>query len=388
MDTDRPYLKSHPWITFDLRIQMDRLWFLLGEAYSKCRHLAGTPLQPGLAQHLAGVYMVKGAIATTAIEGNTLSEEEFTELQSTRRRLPPSQQYLQQEVENVLEALGRIDASARAGEPLDFGPSWIKEQNRVVLQGLELEDHVVPGRFTQVRVAAGNYRGAPPQDVEFLMDRLSTWIVGILTPPDPNTDTDEARFSRSFLAAVLAHLYIAWIHPFGDGNGRTARLVECSILAHSGMVPWVASNLLSDHYNRTRSRYYSKLDRASRDRDVVGFIVYSAEGFVDMLREQIRDVQQMQRSVAWINYVHEQLRDDPAGPTAKRRRELVLAMPPGGVVRRAQLRRLTPALAEMYAGKADKTVTRDLNHLVRAGLIRRTASGYQACIDVIDAFLQ
>jgi hypothetical protein len=119
----------------------------------------------------------------------------------------------------------------------------------------------------------------------------------------------------------------------------------------------------------------------------MGFIVYSAEGFVDMLREQIRDVQQMQRSVAWINFVHEQLRADPAGPAAKRRRELVLAMPQSGSLRSAQLRRLTPELAEMYAGKADKTLTRDLNHLINAGLIRRTAHGYQACIDVMDAFL-
>lgn len=387
MEAERPYLKSHPWITFNLQVKMDRLWFLLGEAYSKCRHLAGTPLQPGLASHLAGVYMVKGAIATTAIEGNTLSEQEFMELQETGRRLPPSQQYLQQEVENVLQALRGIDESARRGDPLDVGTAWIKEQNGLVLQKLELQDHVVPGHYTQVRVAAGNYRGAPPQDVEYLMERLSDWIAVILMAPEDG-DTDEARFYRHFLAAVLAHLYIAWIHPFGDGNGRTARLVECSILAHSGMVPWVASNLLSDHYNRTRTRYYAKLDQASRAGDVLGFIVYSAEGLVDMLREQIRDVQRMQRDVAWINYVHETLRDDPAGPAAKRRRELVLAMPHSGTVRSAQLRRLTPELAEMYAGKADKTLTRDINHLIKAGLMRRSAGGYQSCIDVINAFLQ
>ncbi|MGH3941387.1 MAG: Fic family protein [Pseudonocardiaceae bacterium] len=80
------------------------------------------------------------------------------------------------------------------------------------------------------------------------------------------------RFYCLFVAATLAHLYIAWIHPFGDRNGRTARLLECAILAHSGVVPWVSSNLLSDHYNRTRSRYYQRLERASRERDVRGFI--------------------------------------------------------------------------------------------------------------------
>lgn len=51
--------------------------------------------------------------------------------------------------------------------------------------------------------------------------------------------------------AVVAHLYLAWIHPVGDGNGRTARLVEFQILLSSG-VPSPAAHLLSNHYNQTR----------------------------------------------------------------------------------------------------------------------------------------
>ena len=53
---------------------------------------------------------------------------------------------------------------------------WIKEQNRQVLAGLETEDHVVPGEFTVSAVVVGNYRGAPPRDVPYLMDRLVAWI--------------------------------------------------------------------------------------------------------------------------------------------------------------------------------------------------------------------
>ncbi len=76
----------------------------------------------------------------------------------SRRTLPPSQQYLQQEVENVLEGLHRIDAAARAGEPFKVIPEWIKEQNRLVLQDLDTEDHVVPGEYTEVRAAADSQR--------------------------------------------------------------------------------------------------------------------------------------------------------------------------------------------------------------------------------------
>ncbi len=67
------------------------------------------------------------------------------------------------------------------------------------------------------------------------------------------------RFAVTVAKAVLAHLYIAWIHPFADGNGRTARLVEFQILAQSGLIPLPAANLLRDHYNKTRDRYYAEL---------------------------------------------------------------------------------------------------------------------------------
>ena len=94
MNQPRRYLETHPWITFQYRLDQDRMWCLLGEATSKCQHLSGTPLQPALAKDLGQVYLVKGAVATTAIEGNSLNEDEVHELLASKRKLPPSQEYL------------------------------------------------------------------------------------------------------------------------------------------------------------------------------------------------------------------------------------------------------------------------------------------------------
>ena len=73
----RTYETTHPWLTFqlDLRKARPQLWMMLGEAQSKCEHIARVPLRPQIAQELHQVYLVKGVLATTAIEGNTLSEE-------------------------------------------------------------------------------------------------------------------------------------------------------------------------------------------------------------------------------------------------------------------------------------------------------------------------
>ena len=69
-----------------------------------------------------------------------------------------------------------------------------------------------------------------------------------------NSNEWERVFGRNnviltgIIKAIVAHLYIAWIHPFGDGNGRTARLLELQILLNSN-IPTPAAHLLSNHYN-------------------------------------------------------------------------------------------------------------------------------------------
>jgi len=157
-------------------------------------------------------------------------------------------------VPNVIRALAGIESEVHANGRFVVSPEALKELNRKVLEGLELEDHIAPGEFrTQGILVGAVYRGAPAQDCEFLVQTMCDWLNG----PDFRLDgQDHAQdFLHAVLRAVVAHVYIAWIHPFGDGNGRTARLVEFGILAAAG-VPSVAAHLLSNHYNATRSRYY------------------------------------------------------------------------------------------------------------------------------------
>lgn len=201
-----------------------------------------------------------------------------------------------------------------------------------------------------------------------LIDKLVGWLDELTAPVQDQSE--DLRFFRAFLAATLGHLYLVWIHPFGDGNGRTARLLECAILTRSGVVPWLSTNLLSDHYNRTRAEYYRRLNAASTNNDVLGFLRYAARGFVDQLREQITAVQGHQIRVSWINYVHERFTDQPSTDTAVRQRALLFALSPDENPI-GSLRRLTPELAERYAGKENKTVIRDVNKLVELGLAEK-----------------
>ena len=98
------YEDTHPWIQFSLNVDVNdfRLWLKLGEITSKCEHLSGVPLRPEFAQRLNQVFLAKGVLATTAIEGNTLSEEQVQEFLEGNLKLPPSQEYLKQEIENII----------------------------------------------------------------------------------------------------------------------------------------------------------------------------------------------------------------------------------------------------------------------------------------------
>ncbi len=382
----RSYLKSHPWITFqatDINSLGPRIWMLLGEARSKCEHLAGTPLQPEVARSFYDVALIRGAEATTAIEGNTLTEDQVAGILRGTFKAPPSRAYQQREVENVLNALEAIADDIMKGELPTITRELICEFNRQVLEGTEYESHVVPGRIRDYAVGVPAYQGAPAEDCRYLVDRLAEWLERDLF----KSDDTEVRFALAVACAVYAHLYIAWLHPFGDGNGRTARLLEFLILARCGMIPLPAAHLLSNHYKLTRDRYYRELAKASRTGETTGFLAYAMQGLVDGIRDQIEQVLQQQFKVTWINFVHETMRQFPSSPARDRQRSLVLAMPSGIDIPKKQIPDLSPKLARLYARTGPRTLSRDLNRLLNVGLVLKTAKGWRSNDRVVRAFL-
>lgn len=382
--------ETHPWITFALPNLTDqwRTWQLFGEAASKCEHLAGSPVKPGTAQEMLQVSLIKGAHATTAIEGNTLSEDDVASIAAGTRTMPPSQQYQETEVVNVLHALRDLDDAIENNRPLPLNRQRICDINRMLLDGTDLAEGVVPGevRSHEVIVGGGVYRGAPAEDCARLLDRLCAWLNG---PDFSPADPDQQR-AMGFTKAVMAHVYLAWIHPFGDGNGRTARLVEAQILAQSGFVPMPGINLLSDHYNKTRDKYYRLLNEASRREptgDLRPFIHYAMQGFVDGIRGQIEKVRADQLDSAWRNHVFATTGDLPHTETTERRRALVFALSAGNPTPAAGIPRLTTELAFAYGPKSKKTVTRDLNALKSLHLIRKVGRGWVANQRIMEGFL-
>lgn len=84
--------------------------------------------------------------------------------------------------------------------------------------------------------------------------------------------------------------------------------------------------------------------------------------------------------------MHEQFQGAPT-PARRRQRDLVLSLPIDRHTPTADIARLTPDLAVQYAGKQHKTVVRDVNELLRMGLVERTTAGIRPLIEQLAAFL-
>jgi len=371
---------------FDTSTLNPDIWMLLGEAFSKCQHLAGAPLKPEAASELASVYLARGVAATTAIEGNTLSVDEVKQIVDRGSAdVSESRAYLEREVQNVLGAIRELDIALRNGERPSIDAARMCDLNRLVLAGIPDKPEVVPGQIREHDVVAGTYKAPHWTEVPELLDQFVRWLRELREGVSATSRLEE-RFVNAFLSAVLAHLYIAWIHPFGNGNGRLARLVEVQILSESGVVPLVATNLLSDHYNKTRDAYYLALNAAQTN--LGAFVRYAVRGFVDELREQIAVVRSENVAIHWESYVHQIFKPLPRTATRDRQRDVALTVTTGRVISPEDLPDLSTSLARQYATAGPRTPARDLNDLVRMGLFVKVAHRrFRAAREIIEAFI-
>lgn len=381
MTKRRTYERTHPWLTFeiDLRRFSSDIWMRLGACASKCTHIAGAPLSPEVEKRLNRMYLVRGAFATTAIEGNTLTEDEVNRHLQGELFLPPSRRYLGREIDNVVDAFNTLTERIRLDGTARISPELIRWMNGKVLEGLQVDEGVVPGEFSKAPLVVGRYRCAPPEDRSFLIARLCK------TLNEFPVDKEHAT-AYAILKAIFAHLYLVWIHPFGDGNGRTARLLEFHILTAASL-PYPVTHLLSNYYNFTRSEYYRHLDQASGAKyGHIAFFDYAVEGLRDGLLEQIEEIRKQQISVSWVNFVHEYF-EQSVSKADRRRRMVVLALTEHGPAAARRIPQLTPALTSEYHDKSLRTVSRDINALLDAELIIRAGDRIEANTSMIEAFL-
>jgi Fic family protein len=341
--------------------------YALGQCEALVAALVGAPLLPGVNSELLRVSLKKGAQATTAIEGNTLSSEEIDRIVDGQS-LPADQGYQEREVRNVLDALNLLlKELAVDNHDERITPQLLLRFHDMIGAGLDGRFRATPGAFATASRVVGPYRAPRHEDVVPLVNALCDWLPGEFHYPNQS-------FQDTVVQAIVTHLYIEWIHPFDDGNGRTGRLVEFYLLLRGGL-PNITSHLLVNHYNETRSEYYRHLQRAHDTRNPTDFIAYAVNGLLAGLRRTLALVRTNLLTQMWRVLVYDTFRNVTVKQrgTFNRQRNVALALPLDRPITYTDVPKLSDELQRAYAeSSSTSTLLRDLQVLEDLKLIRRT----------------
>jgi Fic family protein len=287
------YSVIHEGMALDTRLDTASLRPALDGAERRRWLFENLPLDPVHRDWLRQRAWVRTVHGTTRIEGNTLSDLEVEQLlEGAAGRTLPRKDAL--EVLGTRSALELADEIARNPQ-VAVDQATIREIHRRVLDGQS--PLLTPGEYRRGENRVGTPTGeiiftTPPSgDVPELMRALAEWLAVDHGIPVP-------------IRAALAHLEFVAIHPFNDGNGRTARILSRLLLIRGG---YALDGLVSldAWFDIMRSDYFAAI-RASIGRSYepgydatpfAGFFLAAISGAADHVLARIRAMGEIQIKV-------------------------------------------------------------------------------------------
>lgn len=213
---------------------------LLTVLEAKKRQLAAhQPLPASLVRNLEEWFKIELTYTSNAIEGNTLSRAETALV--VEQGLTVEGKTLTEHLEaiNHAQALA-FAATLRTIKRADLTQQHLLELHRLILHKI---DDTNAGRYRAVAVRIAGSRAVMPNPVKVprLMDEFMTWL----------TKTQD----NELMTAADSHFRFVSIHPFVDGNGRTARLLMNLLLMQAGYPPAIIRK-------EDRKRYIDSIEKA------------------------------------------------------------------------------------------------------------------------------
>jgi len=185
------------------------------------------------------------------IEGNTLTLRETDIVINKGLTVSGKSMREHLEAKNHYEAIHYIKDLIK--QKKEISENLIKNIHAIILRGIDREN---AGKYRSLPVAISGSRHVPPQpwQVPKLMKDLILWI------------KNKSSVVHPVIYAAEIHERIATIHPFIDGNGRTARLMMNLVLLQ---FDYPLINIPGD--SESRLVYYDSLEQCNIDNDKMGF---------------------------------------------------------------------------------------------------------------------
>ena len=193
------------------------------------------PLPKTAVRRLNDELTIEWIYNSNAIEGSTLTLQETRLILEQGLTIGGKSLREHFEVVNHQRAIGFVETLVQDEMPLT--PYHVRQIHGLVLSRID-DDNAGQYRNIPVRIAGSSHEPAPSWDIPVLMDEWANW----LSIQKEQLDT--------VVRAAIAHHKLVSIHPFIDGNGRTARLIMNVILLRAGYPPAIIATINRQQYYR------------------------------------------------------------------------------------------------------------------------------------------
>ncbi len=351
------YEMPRDWISYDRMAIMDEL---IG-AKSAMLALTGIPYQRSWADELQKIQLKREVAGTSRIEGAEFTERE---LEAAMRETAQQLETRSQRQAAAAVATYRWLAGLPADRPVDV--ALVMEVHRRMVTGCD-DDHCPPGRMRErdqnVTFGAPRHRGCEGgQGCEEAMQKLTAAAGTVFRGHDP------------LIQALALHYHFAAIHPFLDGNGRTARALEALMLQRTGLrdTLFIA---MSNYYYEHKVGYLNALHESGEaGHELTAFLKFALRGIESQCRRLFAEIKLQVSKALFRNTVTDlfgRLQTQRKRAISERQVRLLNLLLDVDDITLAELAKRT---VHYYTVKEPwKALIRDLNYLIDLKAIRAEA---------------
>jgi Fic family protein len=267
-----PYTRPRRWIAYDPQAVLSPLL----NAKAAILAVTGVPSQRSWADKLQALQLKREVAGTSRIEGAEFTEPE---LDAALRDGPTGRETRsQRQAAAAMRAYRWI-----AGLPVETPVSreLLLTLHRLVVTGCD-DDHGPPGAL---RGPGANVVFGTPRHRGVAGGAECSRAFRALC----EATHDEFRAHDALVQALALHYHLAAMHPFVDGNGRTARAAEALVLRGAGLRD-VASIAMSNYYYDHKTEYLAALDATrAAGHDLTPFLRFALAGIEKQCRALIAE---------------------------------------------------------------------------------------------------
>ncbi|MFC1678039.1 Fic family protein [Planctomycetota bacterium] len=234
------------------------------------------PAFPGSTDKILRTELISAVGSTLAIEGIKLNSDEIKE---SFEKADSKQDLIraEQEAENSRQAYEFVINYARNKKNTQLSEGVIKQIHKILTDKIRYQSNVL-GEYRNSSVTFGNPRKVglckTESEVREAMSCFAQWL---------NLDGEGLLLSNPIVKAIAAHYYFTEIHPFGDGNGRTARTLEAMILHQTGVNQYCFWSL-ANFWSANRDEYISRLGQIAQTCAPLDFILWGMKGYLEEIK--------------------------------------------------------------------------------------------------------